>query len=172
MYQEESFRTNGVMYARTRSDEADMEYKMHCHDSYEIYYMITGNVEYLLEGRPYIPRPGSLIVIPPGCFHGLKVLDGEEYHRIRVHFVKELLGERERELLLGPFARGWCCYEEQFQMEWYFHALEECGSYGKDLQDIAISARMLSILTKILSGWGRGIRGKGRPGQGYHPLYQ
>lgn len=139
------------MYAHTRSDEADMEYKMHCHDSYEIYYMITGNVEYLLEGRPYIPRPGSLIVIPPRCFHGLKVLDGEEYHRIRVHFVKELLGERERELLLGPFARGWRCYEEQFQMEWYFHALEECGSYGKDLQDIAISARMLSILTKIFA---------------------
>ena len=36
-------------------------------------------------------------------------------------------------------------------MEWYFHALEECGSYGKDLQDIAISARMLSILTKIFA---------------------
>ena len=166
MYQEESFRTNGVMYAHTRSDEADMEYKMHCHDSYEIYYMITGNVEYLLEGRPYIPRPGSLIVIPPGCFHGLKVLDGEEYHRIRVHFVKELLGERERELLLGPFARGWCCYEEQFQMEWYFHALEECGSYGKDLQDIAIRTRVLSLLTKIFaiyreaSGTSRGKEGQ------------
>ena len=94
------------MYAHTRSDEADMEYKMHCHDSYEIYYMITGNVEYLLEGRPYIPRLGSLIVIPPGCFHGLKVLDGEEYHRIRVHFVKELLGERERELAAGALCQG------------------------------------------------------------------
>lgn len=168
MYQEESFRTSGVMYAHTRSDEADMEYKMHCHDSYEIYYMITGNVEYLLEGRSYIPRPGSLIVIPPGCFHGLKVLDGEEYHRIRVHFVRELLGEPEQEMLLKPFAPGWCCYEEQFQMEWYFHALEECGSYGKDLQDIAISARLLSILTKIFaicqdtSGTLRGKEGQAR----------
>ena len=151
MYQEESFKTSKVIYAHTRSDEADMEYKMHCHDSFEIYYMITGNAEYLLEGKSYIPRPGSLIIIPPGCFHGLRVLDGEEYHRIRLHFVKELFGEREQDMLLKPFAAGWCCYEEQFQLEWYFHALEECGSYGKDLQDIAIRARVLSILTKIFA---------------------
>ena len=52
MYQEVSFKTEQVIYAHTRSDEADMEYKMHCHNSYEIYYMITGNVEYLLEGLP------------------------------------------------------------------------------------------------------------------------
>ena len=88
VYQEASFKTEQVVYAHTRSDEADMEYKMHCHNSYEIYYMITGNVEYLLEGRPYRPRPGSLLVIAPGCFHGLRVLDGNEYHRIRLHFAE------------------------------------------------------------------------------------
>lgn len=151
MYQEESFKTSKVIYAHTRSDEADMEYKMHCHNSYEIYYIITGHVEYHVEGRVYIPKPGSLIVIAPGTFHGVRVLDGQDYHRIRLHFVPELLGEREQEMLLAPFAGGWCFYEEQFQMEWYFHALEECGTYGKDLQDIAISARVLSILTKIFA---------------------
>ena len=86
LYQEESFKTSKVIYAHTRSNEADMEYKMHCHGSYEIYYMITGNVEYMVEGRTYIPRPGSLVIIPPGCFHGLRILDCEEYHRIRLHF--------------------------------------------------------------------------------------
>ena len=50
MYQEESFKTQRVVYAHTRSDEGDMEYKMHCHDVYEVYYMISGNAEYLLEG--------------------------------------------------------------------------------------------------------------------------
>ena len=50
MYQEDSFKTRQVVYAHTRSDEADMEYKMHCHNSYEIYYMVKGNVEYFLDG--------------------------------------------------------------------------------------------------------------------------
>ena len=33
VYQEVSFKTEQVIYAHTRSDEADMEYKMHCHNS-------------------------------------------------------------------------------------------------------------------------------------------
>ena len=53
MYQEDSFKTSQVVYAHTRSDEADMEYKMHCHNSYEIYYMVKGNVEYFLEGTSW-----------------------------------------------------------------------------------------------------------------------
>ena len=166
MYQEESFKTQRVVYAHTRSDEGDMEYKMHCHDVYEVYYMISGNAEYLLEGRTYTPRPGSLIIIPPGCFHGLRVLDSDEYNRIRLHFAPELLQEEEQALLLEPFGTGWCCYEEQFQLEWYFHSLEECGNYGKDLQDIAIRTRVLSLLTKIFaiyreaSGTSRGKEGQ------------
>ena len=99
MYQEDSFKTSQVVYAHTRSDEADMEYKMHCHNSYEIYYMVKGNVEYFLEGTSYGPKPGSLLIIPPNCFHGLRVLDGSEYHRIRLHFVPELLTEKEKKVV-------------------------------------------------------------------------
>lgn len=103
MYQEDSFKTSQVVYAHTRSDEADMEYKMHCHNSYEIYYMVKGNVEYFLEGTSYVPKPGSLLIIPPNCFHGLRVLDGSEYHRIRLHFVPELLTERKT----AAFGNSW-----------------------------------------------------------------
>ena len=99
MYQEDSFKTSQVVYAHTRSDEADMEYKMHCHNSFEIYYMVKGNVEYFLEGTSYVPKPGSLLIIPPNCFHGLRVLDGSEYHRIRLHFVPELLTEKEKKVV-------------------------------------------------------------------------
>ena len=99
MYQEDSFKTSQVVYAHTRSDEADMEYKMHCHNSYEIYYMVKGNVEYFLEGTSYVPKPGSLLIIPPNCVRGLRVLDGSEYHRIRLHFVPELLTEKEKKVV-------------------------------------------------------------------------
>lgn len=36
-------------------------------------------------------------------------------------------------------------------MEWYFHALEECGEYGRDLQNIAIRPRVISLLSKIFA---------------------
>ena len=103
MYQEDSFKTSQVVYAHTRSDEADMEYKMHCHNSYEIYYMVKGNVEYFLEGTSYVPKPGSLLIIPPNCFHGLRVLDGSEYHRIRLHFVRNSDGKGKT----AAFGNSW-----------------------------------------------------------------
>lgn len=151
MYQEESFKTDLAMYTRTRSDAADIEYKMHCHNSYEIYYMIAGNVTYFLEGTSYRPKPGSLIIIPPHFFHGLQIMDESEYYRIRIHFVLELLNPEEREKILKPLASDWMCLEEQFDMEWFFYALEACGSYKKEIQDIAIRTQILSILIKIFA---------------------
>lgn len=165
LYQEESFKTELAMYTRTRSDAADIEYKMHCHNSYEIYYMIAGNVTYFLEGTSYRPRPGSLIVIPPNCFHGLQVMDDSEYYRIRIHFVPELLSRQERDLILGPLASDWNCFEEQFAMEWYFHALEECGSYKKEVQDIAIRTQVLAVLIKIFAICSAQGPRKGKEGQ-------
>ena len=163
MYQEDSFKTSQVVYAHTRSDEADMEYKMHCHNSYEIYYMVKGNVEYFLEGTSYVPKPGSLLIIPPNCFHGLRVLDGSEYHRIRLHFVPELLTEKEKQLLLGILGKSWGYMEEQFRAEWYFNSLEECGSYSRELQDIAIRARIVSFLTYLSAMYEKGVgRGPGK----------
>ena len=104
MYQEDSFKTSQVVYAHTRSDEADMEYKMHCHNSYEIYYMVKGNVEYFLEGTSYIPKPGSLLIIPPSCFHGLRVLDGSEYSQDPSAFCA---GAFDRERKAAAFRDSW-----------------------------------------------------------------
>ena len=165
LYQEESFKTELAMYTRTRSDAADIEYKMHCHNSYEIYYMIEGNVTYFLEGTSYKPRPGSLIIIPPNCFHGLQIMDDSEYYRLRIHFVPELLSQEEREKILEPLASDWSCFEEQFAMEWYFKALEDCGSYKKEIQNIAIRTQILAILIRIFAIYSARDSQKGRGGQ-------
>ena len=68
---------------------------------------IEESVEYLLEGRDCRPRPGTLIIIAPDCFHGLKVLDGQVYHRIRLHFTMEVLDEREAAGGVLTSSLGW-----------------------------------------------------------------
>ena len=148
--------------------------RMHCHNSYEIYYMITGNVEYLLEGRPYRPRPGSLLVIAPGCFHGLRVLDGNEYHRIRLHFAGEILSDRERELLLQPFGKSWGCLEEQFALESVFschRGLRELwkrftGYCNPRTNPVSFGLYFCNIFKRPQKNvWGR------KPGSGSDPIY-
>ena len=47
--------------------------------------------------------------------------------------------------------------EEQFRAEWYFNSLEECGSYSRELQDIAIRARIVSFLTYLSAMYEKGV---------------
>ena len=50
-------------------------------------------------------------------------------------------------------------------MEWYFKALEDCGSYKKEIQDIAIRTQILAILIRIFAIYSARDSQKGREGQ-------
>ena len=54
---------------------------LHHHDFYEIYYFLSGNVEYRVEGTSYIMQKGDLLLISPGVFHQPVVDPGTPYER-------------------------------------------------------------------------------------------
>lgn len=41
----------------------------HSHEFYELYCLLSGEVDILVDGRRYTPRPGSLLLIAPGELH-------------------------------------------------------------------------------------------------------
>lgn len=63
-------------------DEHRRDVDLHHHDFYEIYYFISGDVEYRVEGKSYILQPGDLLLISPGIFHQPVVTPGTAYERI------------------------------------------------------------------------------------------
>lgn len=54
----------------------------HHHDFYEIYFLISGEVEYRVEGRSYEVRPGELMLISPWKVHQPVIKGGQDYERI------------------------------------------------------------------------------------------
>jgi len=54
---------------------------LHHHDFYEIYYFISGQVEYRVEGKTYQLQPGDLLLINPWEFHQGVVTPGIPYER-------------------------------------------------------------------------------------------
>ena len=54
---------------------------LHHHDFYEIYYFISGQVEYRVEGKTYQLQPGDLLLINPWEFHQGVVTTGIPYER-------------------------------------------------------------------------------------------
>lgn len=42
---------------------------VHHHDFYEIYFYLSGNVQFMVEDKTYSLLPGDILLIPPGTFH-------------------------------------------------------------------------------------------------------
>lgn len=63
-------------------DEQRRYVDLHHHDFFEIYYFISGDVEYRVEGKSYILQTGDLLLISPGVFHQPVVTPGTAYERI------------------------------------------------------------------------------------------
>ncbi len=59
------------------------EVALHHHDFYEIYLLLRGRVEYIVENRIYHMRPGDLMLISPLELHQARIAaDAEPYERI------------------------------------------------------------------------------------------
>lgn len=77
----------------------------HCHDAYEIIYVVHGAGRYVVEGLSYTLRPGTLLVLKPHAFHYVDVDPDHLYERYVCHF-KEPWLEKEAGVLLEPFRQG------------------------------------------------------------------
>ena len=61
-------------------------FNFHVHDKCEIYYFISGNAEYLVEGSVYPLSKGSLLIMRPGESHCIRILGSEKYERFALNF--------------------------------------------------------------------------------------
>ncbi|MDO4543466.1 MAG: AraC family transcriptional regulator [Clostridia bacterium] len=55
--------------------------RLHHHDFYELYYFVSGSVEYTVEGKTYSLESGDLMLISPNELHQLIVPDNAPYER-------------------------------------------------------------------------------------------
>lgn len=151
MYKEDFIQTEQAYFYHNYSDEPSRGYILHCHAFYEIFYFLEGNIDYRVEGKEYLLAPGSVLLIPPNTFHGVKVNTSHLYHRFSIHFLPELLTQTEQELLLPAFHNERAYYPsvETYRLDHFFTALLECRDFGVPLQAVALKARIMALLTQI-----------------------
>ena len=82
----------------------DAEFPMHVHDSYELYCFVSGKASYMVEGRIYDLRTGSILLMRSAETHKLIVNGSGRYERYVLHFRPEFLIDRGfSEDLFAPF---------------------------------------------------------------------
>lgn len=62
----------------------------HCHDKYEITYLVSSSGRYIVEGSEHKIIRGSLILISPMCYHNVRIAVNENTEAYTIYFNKNI----------------------------------------------------------------------------------
>ncbi len=152
------FRDEDIYCHHTREIEPNPdEFSMLAHESFEIFYFISGSGSYLVEGNSYPLEPGDILLLRPAETHKLMISREKPYERISIHFSASVLSSLDpEEKLLRPF------YDRPLGQGNRFSAAQDPeGRIRRAFEDFSggvipdprlhVIARLLMVLT-VLSG--------------------
>ena len=80
------------------------DFKMHTHETYELYCFVGGSGIYRVEGTPYPLQKGDILIMRPAEAHYIDITDKKPYTRLSVNFKANLFsGIDPSGRLLAPF---------------------------------------------------------------------
>ena len=81
---------SGIYFHHTISVD-QLELRPESHHMYEIFLLLSGSVEYRIEGRLYHLTPMTALIIPPRKLHSISIDTSEPYERMVLQFPANLL---------------------------------------------------------------------------------
>lgn len=150
------------LYTRYAVDDEpdDGEFAMHVHERCEIFYFVSGNAEYLVEGARYPLESGCILIMRPAESHRAKILGGGKYERYAVNFSASVIDDIDpkRRLLKAffdrPLGRGNLFLPTEFGDEnirkIFAEMCKKCGSYETQVN---IKTHLFWLLDRINRAW-------------------
>lgn len=90
-------------YSRDRKP-VPSDFRMHTHESYELYYFAGGSGIYRVEGTPYPLECGDILIMRPAEAHYIDITGIKPYTRLSINFKPEILSDIDPNgRLLVPF---------------------------------------------------------------------
>lgn len=71
------------------SDRVLPNVEVHTHDYFEFFFFLEGNIIIYIDGKQFVPTPGTMIVIPPNMPHYARLIDGDTPYRRIVFWITE-----------------------------------------------------------------------------------
>ena len=105
----QSFHNQYLSFQHTSDEQPDaksfhQQYLMHAHDTHEVYYLISGDGQYVVEGNEYPLEPGIVMVMRSNEVHRPQIKGNVPYERMAIHFHPEFVDQLDPgRMLLQPF---------------------------------------------------------------------
>lgn len=155
--------TKSFAIAHLYNDEKPMA--MHIHDSYEIYFSVSGGKQFLIDNRFYDIRPGDIFFINQYESHYITQIDQQVHERILISIYPDFL----RSLSTQDTDLDYCfqkrdipsphrvalAEEEQKRFIYFIHRLSSISGFGSDVTERAAFAEMMVFLNRIFYKHGK-----------------
>lgn len=155
--------TKSFAIAHLYNDEKPMA--MHIHDSYEIYFSVSGGKQFLIDNRFYDIRPGDIFFINQYESHYITQIDQQVHERILISIYPDFL----RSLSTQDTDLDYCfqkrdipsphrvalAEEEQKRFIYFIHRLSSISGFGSDVTERAVFAEMMVFLNRIFYKHGK-----------------
>lgn len=147
--------------AHLYNDEKTMN--VHIHESYEIYFSISGGKQFLIDNRFYSIEPGDIFFINQYESHHLTYIDEKVHERIVLSifpdFLKQLSSGQtnldncfsSRDTSNPNLHKRSLNVEEQKLFQYFIHKLVSTDGFGADLIEKATFTELMVFLNKIFS---------------------
>ena len=142
-----------VRFCRERTQNPDPnDFRHHCHESYELFYLIEGEGTYIVEDAVYPLYPHLLLLIPPREYHHIHLTGGHAYERCVINFETDALptlGGRYACLEEGDTTRLYRSREVYTVLPSLFERMQECAVSGNersmDMQRLILGEILLTL---------------------------
>lgn len=147
--------------AHLYNDEKTMD--VHIHESYEIYFSISGGKQFLIDNRFYSIEPGDIFFINQYESHHLTYIDEKVHERIVLSifpdFLKQLSSGQtnldncfsSRDASNPNLHKRSLNAEEQKLFQYFIHKLVSTDGFSADLIEKATFTELMVFLNKIFS---------------------
>lgn len=136
--------------------------ELHYHDHYEIFFSLSGNLLYTIEGQSFNLEVGSMLIIPPYEFHRLDEQKDGHAERIGLRFDAEIINELSVENCdlnvcfdkYSPKFKYLLQLSEYQKRELYYLLQglineQDNQAFGKDLAAKSLLTQFLIILNRV-----------------------
>lgn len=85
---------NSLQVSRTKLKARNLQpngFFGHAHFDYEIYYLLSGEVQYFIKSSAFVLKAGDLVVIPKNIIHKTVYSINQNYERILINFTEDIL---------------------------------------------------------------------------------
>ncbi len=125
----------------------------HCHDRYEILYVVSGNGRCIVEGNEFVLEAGTLILMSPFQYHHVEINPADmPYERYCAHFTKDYLASDGARILdaLTKYNEGKAGYYPPSELSGEVASVFERINTAADFPDRQKNSYIKLLLSELL----------------------